>query len=562
MSRNRFFLLTIAMGFCLFPTATTEARLAQNDPYDKVIDSLIDREDQIVAAIATFSPVVETYMQHIRPDKELGEAPSGDRYFLTKLVAGKDRQGQSMTVEGGLLSRIKSTITNIYGVRYDRMGLVDMILIDEAGFTKAKYDFRFVRKEFLGDVRCLVFDVQPKSKKDKKGFSGRIWVEDEANHIVRFNGIKGRSESNTLYFHTDSWRQYIGGKWLPVYVYSEESDLEYGPVGRLNFKAQTRLWGYNLDDPKREDERTSLVVASDAVRDRGNDSDASDSPVLGARAWVRQAEDNVIERMQRAGLLAPEGEVDAVLKTVAANLEITNNLAFDPPIRARVLLTSPMESFTLGHTLVISRGLIDVLPDEASLAMVVAHELAHVALGHRLDTRYAFFDRMLFEDHDSFSKLIVKRTDAEEQAADKKALELLNNSPYKDKLGNAGLFLKAVEKRAKQLPHLLRPHMGNRIIDGKEVVRMRSLTQGAPELRVTSIDQIAALPLGGRVRVDPWNATISLVKSKPVALNSAQEKMAFEIAPLFPYLSRQTSATPAALAIAEPEARETKPATP
>jgi hypothetical protein len=561
MSQKRFFLPAIAMAFCLFPAATTEARLVQNDSYNKVIDSLIEREEQIIASLADFAPVVETYMQHIRPDKELGEAPAGDRYFLTKLVAGKNRRGQSMTTEGGFLSRVMNTLTNIYGVRYDRMGLVEMIFVDEEGLSREKYDFRFVRKEFLGDVRCLVFDVQPKSRTRKKGFSGRIWVEDEGNHIVRFNGIKGRSEGNTLYFHTDSWRQNMAGLWLPVYVYSEESNLEYGPVGKLNFKAHTRLWGYNLDGPRREDERTSLVVESDVIRDRANDSDVADSPVLGARAWERQAEDNVIERMQRAGLLAPEGEVDAVLKTVANNLEITNDLNFEPPIRARVLLTSPMESFTLGHTIVLSRGLIDVLPDEASLAMVIAHEVAHVALGHRLDTRYAFHDRMLFEDHDSFSRLIVRRTEAEERAADEKALELLSKSPYKDNLANAGLFLKAVQKRGKQLPNLLRPHMGNRIIEGKDLLRMPSLIQGAPQLEMKRVDQIAALPLGGRVRMDPWSATVTLVKSKPVALLGSHEKMPFEIAPLFPYLTRQRQSAPApeALAIAEPESRPANP---
>ena len=244
---------------------------------------------------------------------------------------------------------------------------------------------------------------------------------------------------------------------------------------------------------------------------------------------------------------------------MATNLEITNDLTFEPPIRARVLLTSPMESFTLGHTIVLSRGLIDVLPDEASLAMVIAHEVAHIALGHRLDTRYAFFDRMLFEDHESFSKLIVKRTEAEERAADAKAIELLSKSPYKDNLGNAGLFLKAVQQRAKQLPNLLTPHMGNRIVQGKEGVRMSSLTQGAPNLEINRIDQIAALPLGSRVRVDPWNATVSLIKSKPVALVGIREKMPFEITPLFPYLSRPATAAPDALAITAPEPKSANP---
>ena len=141
----------------------------------------------------------------------------------------------------------------------------------------------------------------------------------------------------------------------------------------------------------------------------------------------------MIQRLERAALIAPDGEVNKVLETVATNLQITNNLTIDPEVRARVLLTSPLESFTIGFTIVLSRGLVDVLPDEASLAMIVAHELAHIALGHRIDTKYSFNDRMLFEDPDAFRKIHLKRDQKEEMDADKKAAEFLRNSPYKDK---------------------------------------------------------------------------------------------------------------------------------
>ena len=101
--------------------------------------------------------------------------------------------------------------------------------------------------------------------------------------------------------------------------------------------------------------------------------------------WQQQAEDNVLERLQNAGLLAPAGDVDKVLQTVVNNLEVTNNIDLPRPVRTRVLLTSPLETFSVGNTIVISRGLIDVLPDEASLAMVLSHELAHIVLGHNLE---------------------------------------------------------------------------------------------------------------------------------------------------------------------------------
>jgi hypothetical protein len=57
-------------------------------------------------------------------------------------------------------------------------------------------------------------------------------------------------------------------------------------------------------------------------------------------------------------------------------------------------------------------------------------------------------------------------------------------------------------------------------------------------------DQVAALPLGGRIRVDLWNNNIELVKAKNLPLQSAREKMPFEVTPVFLYLTRRP-ATPA-----------------
>jgi hypothetical protein len=309
---------------------------------------------------------------------------------------------------------------------------------------------------------------------------------------------------------------------------------------KLRFKGQTRLWGYNVGKSSAQNELTALIIDSDSVRDNVDVAEGI-TPVRALRNWQRQAEDNLIQRLEKAGLLAPDGEVNKVLETVSMNLEVTNNLNIAPQVRARVLLTSPLESFTIGHTIVLSRGLVDVLPDEASLAMVVAHELAHIALGHRLDTKYAFSDRMLFEDFEAFRKVRLKRDNREEIEADKKAAEFLTNSPYKENLGNAGLFLKALDERAPQLENLLSSHIGNSMVKGSEVQRMASLMETAPQLEMAKVDQIAALPLGGRVRVDPWSAKIELLKAQPVALLSAREKMPFEVTPVFLYLTRSTT---------------------
>jgi len=72
--------------------------------------------------------------------------------------------------------------------------------------------------------------------------------------------------------------------------------------------------------------------------------------------------------------------------------------------------------------------------------------------------------------------------------------------------------------------------------------RMARLAGAAPELQMDKVEQIAALPLGGRINVDPWSNQLKMMKSRPVALLSAQEKMPFEVTPFFPRLTRLGSA--------------------
>jgi hypothetical protein len=237
-------------------------------------------------------------------------------------------------------------------------------------------------------------------------------------------------------------------------------------------------------------------------------------------------------------LLAPEGDVDRILQTVVNNLEVTNNIDLPRPVRTRVLLTAPLETFSVGNTIVISRGLVDVLPDEASLAAVLSHELAHIVLGHNLGSKYAFNDRMLFGDDSTYQNLGFKHIPEEEAAADKKALEFLKNSPYAQKLDNVGLFLKELQLRAPQLGALLTTHLGNPLAEGGTVTRLAALETQGPALDNNKLDQIAALPLGGRVKINPWDDKAEMVKTAPVAITSARDKMPFEVTPFFPRLNR------------------------
>jgi hypothetical protein len=555
------YILVLLLGVCASIPVAANAPPApvpdQPRTMDQVLDRIISNEQHLYGQIRNYSPLVETYIQNLKPDKDLGEVPAGDKYFLGRANFSK---GVSLVPLNDTSSKGKKVFGSIgnffsFAMQFLPDGFLQMIFIDTNGFDKQHYKFDYVRREFLGEVRCLVFDVTPIQKNNRGRFLGRIWVEDQDFHIVRFNGAYNGNGHSSWYFHFDSWRTNVQpGVWMPTFVYSEEKDLHYAISKKLDFKAQTRLWGYNLGGSSKEEELSKILVETPVNDDTKTANDLS--PIQAQRSWDRQAEDNITDRLERIGLMAPKGEVDKVLETVINNLEVTNNIDLDPEVRCRVLMTSTLESFTVGHTIVLSRGLIDVLPDEASLATMLAHELSHVVLGHRVYSQYAFFDQLLVEDRDTFRHFGFARTPEEESAASAKALQLLNNSPYKNQLGNAGLFLQALDSRQKEIPNLISGHLGNRV---PEISDLKSSVPLDPK---QNPQKIAALPLGGRVKIDPWNDKLELIKSKPIGTVAEREKMPFEVTPFMPYLTRygSDSAKPVAASATTPQ--DVKPGQP
>jgi hypothetical protein len=522
----------------------------QTQPYD-IVNRIVAQENDLVRSLVNYRPRVETYIQEFRPDPVLGTVPTGDHYFLGVLdFHGRLREESLLPgPRCGLraLVSMADQFTRLYGLHYQPVAFAYTIVMDVGRFNLQHYQFAFVRREFLGSVRCLAFDVTPRRHSGAGLFKGRIWVEDEGYHIVRFNGTYIAHPKFNYYFHFDSWRQNLQPQlWLPVYVYSEETNLKYAMVRSLRFKAQTRLWGYDLTRAKRQEALTWVIVDAPTKVEDASPTAQPPSPVETQREWQRQAEQNVLDRLEAAGLVAPSGDVDKVCETVVNNLVVTNHLDTLPAIHCRVLLTTPLESLAIGNTIVVSRGLIDVLPDEASLAMELSHDLAHIALGHtqnEFDTRFAFYDRTLVPDDQLLRILDFHRSLQDEAAADRKAIEFLRNSPYRDQSANAGLFLKALAATSPYIPKLAGPHLGDRLAQSSRFADMADLIKGAPELQPAKLDQLAALPLGARVLLDPWTDRVSLIRPSSVAMVSPREKKSFEITPLFPYLTRLNSAT-------------------
>lgn len=504
---------------------------------DQAIDHIIAREREEVATIRRFSPIIETYIQEMKSDKEMGAIPVKDHYFLGQADLSKGIVDHTMlTGRKGKFDAVNPLVhmSGMFTSSYVPEGFLQMIYIDTSGFDRQHYQFDYVRREFLGEVRCVVFDVTPLPKSGRGRFKGRIWAEDQNFTIVRFNGVYTPIAGiNSFNLHFDSWRLNVQpGLWLPSYIYSQESDLKDFLGGNIRFKSQTRLWGYDLKNVGHQSEFTELVVESPNINDDAVQQQQDRSPIEAEREWQHQAEVNVLDRLQRTGLLAPPGEVDKVMETVINNLEVTNNLDIQPEVRCRVLLTGTIEMFSIGHTIVLSRGLLDALPDEASLAAMLAQELADIIVTKPSTDQWGFNDTTNVSTTEALSHFSFKDTPSQIQLANAKALELLKNSPYKDKLGSAGLFLKQLDAESKDLPALINPRLGNRVTFGEQLVG------AAPNLDPNKLDQISALPIGARLKLDPWSDRVELVKAKPVPLLSAREKMPFEVTPFMPFLTR------------------------
>lgn len=545
------------------PPPQTAIRPQQPLTPEAVLDRIIAQEQAEVGLVRQYAPLVETYIQYIRPDKTLGAAPDGDKYFLGRAELSRGVDLMPLDKDVSMKHKVLGSWSEFFTSQFLPRGFLQMIFLDMTDFDRQHYRIEYVRREFLGEVRCLVFDVDPVKKGDKGRFVGRIWVEDQDFHIVRFNGAYGGSSLVSNYFNFDSWRTNVGKNlWLPSFIYSEEGSLHDKRslnIGYKVFRAQTRLWGYDLGHAHQEQELSKVLVESTAgIRDQAETANDY-SPLQAERSWDHQAENNVTDRLERMGLLAPYGEVDKVLETVVNNLEVTNNLDIQPDVRCRVLMTSTLESFTIGHTIVLSRGLIDVLPDEASLGAILAHELGHVVLGHRIDSQFAFFSRVRFDDKDTFKHFDFARTPEEEEAARQKGIELLRNSPYKDKASSSQVFLQAVRSRAKEIPNLISPHLGDRVSANWAVASAVFAAQpgadkdkdvsgdkaAAPPEEKPATNPIAALPLGGRIKVDPWNDQLRMLKSKPVGMVAEAENTPFQITPFMLYLTRVADSTPA-----------------
>ena len=199
-------LKNLCFSFFLFGTLassiaaqTADPAASQNSPnaspvvtVDQAIDRVIAREHDEVATIRRYNPVIETYIQDMKTDKEMGAIPVKDHYFLGQADLSKGIVDHNMLGERkGKFDAFNpmSHMSGLFSSSYVPEGFLQMIYVDTQGFDRQHYQFDYVRREFLGEVRCVVFDITPLPKSGKGRFKGRIWAEDQNFTIVRFNGV-------------------------------------------------------------------------------------------------------------------------------------------------------------------------------------------------------------------------------------------------------------------------------------------------------------------------------------------------------------------------------------
>src|SRR5215472_5783294 len=126
-----------------------------------VVDRVVQREHYFMAQMRHMHPLVETYLQDLKDDPNGNPYPVNDQYFLGRLDMSEGPEDVSFVGQPGFGHRMFAKLTGVYSLHFLPMGFAQMVVLD-SDFQKRYYKFNFVRREFLGEVRCLVIDVQPK----------------------------------------------------------------------------------------------------------------------------------------------------------------------------------------------------------------------------------------------------------------------------------------------------------------------------------------------------------------------------------------------------------------
>jgi hypothetical protein len=528
---------------------------------DNAIAFGLRAESALQLQLQDASPMVEVIFQRFAPAQRIEYALEADHYYL-----GRFRGKQRVIVdlheysevgedsEASNAPRSSATSVPVNGALSGRQALEAILYVmvpDWKQLCPDRYEYQFVKLVLLGALRCVAYDVRPRHPEDG-GFSGRIYLEDRSWNIVRFTGMSSQADAlltplraKNSRFRIDSWRiNAAKDRWVPALTYIEEVPPMGAPKGTV-MKGQVRFWGYYEPVPQQEGESVSSTVSV-----RGTPRDPNERrqtpPEPSQRAEERRAQLNVVDWMLKARLIGPAGRTEEMLNGILWTLLHDNNLRTGEQVQCRVLLTTRLEAFTVNNIIFVSRGLVDVLPDKPPLALVLAHQLAHNTLGHpKIDTGLAFPEVFWVSDAELLAKLRFQHSVEQENAADRKAMEMIDHSEYTKGMPVTATAMQGLRYYGAKLQNLIQPEFGEHVADIAHNVEFNKWTRVGELFDPERPDQVALLALGSRLIMDPWDGSVEGYQPVIGPERKARERADLAVRPFEPFLDYFVEKPPA-----------------
>jgi hypothetical protein len=468
---------------------------------EKLADRIFKSEQMTIAQVSKRAPMVETYIQSLDPEK----TPEGlidDAYFLGRTMldpdSGQRSRLQLLTPEKKKDAPQIRVNTGDHWPLYPE-GYVEMLFVDVADFDSDHYSLRYAGTESFGEKIFLRVEVRPLDPKKSGRFLGDIWVDSKSLRIARIAGTfspkrlgfaskylnaSGISQLG-LYFHFESWRQEVSpGIWVPSYTYfDEQRSVGSGNLATgFHLRGHVWTWGY---------QRTEIARAF-------------------AKLPASRAE------LEESGILASPGRVELVLNGIVEELENANGIT-SRPIGCRVLLTSPAEIFGMEDTVFVSRGLLNLVPNQSVLAALIAREIGQILSGDSRAQRGTGGTPAEAEPTAESSSIRVRLF--EQADANERMRWLLKNTRYASAMDELELFLASLLLYSPRVPHLLKPLLGRNLLE--QATTQPGVAQSVPDHLDASKAQ--NLELRGEYGVDSWESQIVSLGSQDSPGNSVAE---------------------------------------
>src|SRR5438552_2420761 len=102
----------------------------QSQKTKEIADRIFYREAKFIQDLKSYTPMAETYVQDFKGDEELGQVPSGDKYFIGRLIMKNGIEDLSFQNHWKSSSRfILERLNSFYKMNYVALGFMQMVYI-------------------------------------------------------------------------------------------------------------------------------------------------------------------------------------------------------------------------------------------------------------------------------------------------------------------------------------------------------------------------------------------------------------------------------------------------